>query len=101
MFVNLAIPSGDKKKEEKGLVHVNFLILTIEEITIVPIPCQYVSKHTLLCVSFLILTRAGRRTELHMRENTEPNSREIACCTICTSGLQDERFVLPGLFCFY
>lgn len=84
MFVNLAIPSGDKKKEEKGLVHVNFLILTIEEITIVPIPCQYVSKHTLLCVSFLILTRAGRRTELHMRENTEPNSREIACCTMFT-----------------
>lgn len=71
MFVNLAIPSGDKKKEEKGLVHVNFLILTIEEITIVPIPCQYVSKHTLLCVSFLILTRAGRRTELHIRESTK------------------------------
>ena len=46
MFVNLAIPSGDKKKEEKGLVHVNFLlILTIKEITSLSV-CQ--QTHTAL-----------------------------------------------------
>ena len=47
--------------------------LAIHEITItiVPTPREYVSKHTPLFVSFLFSTRAGRRTELHTRENTK------------------------------
>ena len=45
--------------------------LTIQEITIVPIPWEYVSKNMPLFVSFLFPTRAGCRTELHIRENTK------------------------------